>query len=242
MIKINRPDEVPEVLLNKGKEKTLEHRVEYDNGKRKFKFDNSIYGHETVKESLVKMQHGKCCYCETSSTPPPSFGDIEHFRPKSHYYWLAYDWDNLLFSCERCNRSFKRAEFPLENPDDRAKSHYDDITKERPLLINPALENPEDYMTFNGMMAVAIDGNLKGRRTIKVLGLNANDLLNIREKVYERLRQYYTLILKFKDRVKELEEDFSDLSETLNKAMEDSEPYAAMARAAIESRFQPGAR
>jgi uncharacterized protein (TIGR02646 family) len=242
LIKINRPEEVPKTLSKRGKEETLKLCAEYDRGEREFEINSKIYGSKTIKNKLKKAQHGKCCYCETRATPPPSYGDVEHFRPKSHYYWLTYDWDNLLFSCERCNRSFKRAKFPLENPDDQAKSHSDDITKERPLLINPANENPEDFISFNGMMAVAIDDNEKGRTTIKVLGLNESDVVNVRERVYNELRNKYLLIVDLQNKDIDLEQEISGLNEYLEIACKSTEPFAAMARAALRTSFQPGTR
>lgn len=54
------------------------------------------------KAQLARETRGKCGFCEapTSST---YFGDVEHFRPKADYWWLAYCYDNYLFSCRVCN-------------------------------------------------------------------------------------------------------------------------------------------
>jgi hypothetical protein len=40
---------------------------------------------------------------------------VEHFRPKSVYWWLAYCYDNYAFSCQLCNQKFKSDAFPLED-------------------------------------------------------------------------------------------------------------------------------
>jgi hypothetical protein len=56
--------------------------------------------------------HGKCAYCE-APTSLVAHGDVEHYRPKSEYWWLAYVYDNYLASCQLCNQSFKKAKFPL---------------------------------------------------------------------------------------------------------------------------------
>src|SRR5712691_15858 len=79
-----------------------------------------------VYMSLSGPFHGKCAYCE-SFIAADQPGDLDHFRPKGKvtnsdhqsimiqdeqghamphpgYYWLAYDWRNLLPSCEDCNR------------------------------------------------------------------------------------------------------------------------------------------
>jgi len=62
---------------------------------------NSLYKSSDVMVELRKQHSGMCVYCEkdlTDNTP-----HVEHFRPKSHYWWLAYSWDNLFLSCEECN-------------------------------------------------------------------------------------------------------------------------------------------
>ena len=64
------------------------------------------------------------------------------------YYWLAYEWSNLLFCCRLCNQQFKRNHFPLADPARRARSHRDDIGQEEPLLINPAIEDPAAFLEF----------------------------------------------------------------------------------------------
>lgn len=70
-------------------------------GSRVFK----AYADKTVRKTLKAMLHGKCAYCESRITTIYS-GDIEHFRPKGGgYYWLAADWDNLLFACPFCNQT-----------------------------------------------------------------------------------------------------------------------------------------
>jgi len=129
MIQITKPEKVPEILQTKGAKECGEMCQDYDKGVRKFKFDGDIYGHAEVKQLLYEIQNEKCIYCETKFTHN-SPGDIEHFRPKSLYYWLAYDWKNLFLSCEECNRRYKRDKFPLFNPANKNNSHHDfDRTK-----------------------------------------------------------------------------------------------------------------
>lgn len=75
----------------------------------------TVYANKQVRKQLKKMFHGKCAYCESKITSIYS-GDIEHFRPKGGYgennpltkpgyYWLAADWNNLLFACPFCNQT-----------------------------------------------------------------------------------------------------------------------------------------
>ena len=77
------------------------------------KVKKDIYKADDVRLQLETDQHYKCAYCECYL--PLQYHDVEHFRPKSHYYWLGHDWKNLLYSCERCNRLYKKAKFPKRN-------------------------------------------------------------------------------------------------------------------------------
>lgn len=64
------------------------------------------------KETLKAESGGKCAYCETPFSAG-GHGDVEHFRPKSTYWWLAYCYDNHCYSCQICNQSYKGDKFPI---------------------------------------------------------------------------------------------------------------------------------
>jgi uncharacterized protein (TIGR02646 family) len=73
-------------------------------------WDNTVW--KEAKAQLLKESAGKCAYCE-SPTSVVSFGDVEHFRPKSKYWWLAYCYENYLPACIMCNQKFKQDYFEL---------------------------------------------------------------------------------------------------------------------------------
>jgi hypothetical protein len=103
-------------------------------------FDDRIWGE--LKVWLLKnVFNNKCAYCETPL--PRQSGHAEHFRPKGGvkyktekksitaftkdalenqiehpgYFWLAYNWKNLLPSCELCNAGGgKKNQFPCKAP------------------------------------------------------------------------------------------------------------------------------
>jgi hypothetical protein len=75
-------------------------------------FDSEYW--KKAKKQLKSESSGKCAYCEAPTTVV-AHGDVEHFRPKSVYWWLAYCYDNYLFSCQICNQTFKGDNFPLAN-------------------------------------------------------------------------------------------------------------------------------
>ena len=62
---------------------------------------------KSAKEQLKKESSGKCAYCETT-TDVVAHGDVEHYRPKGIYWWLAYTYDNYLYACQICNQVYMR--------------------------------------------------------------------------------------------------------------------------------------
>lgn len=242
MIRVMRPDVAPAVLMTEGIPKAQEHCDAYDGGARDFQFDPMIYGHPTVKQLLVDMHHGKCCYCESKvrHTAP---GTIDHYRPKAAsqqqvgdplirpgYYWLAYQWENLLFECSACNQQNKRNLFPLANNTQRALSHLDSINQEQPLLIDPSQENPAEFISFREEYAFALNGNIRGRATIEILGLNdRNDLVERRRDILKILRLLRDVIFLLpQSRVA------ADAQLVLNEAVLETAEYTAMSRVLLQ--------
>jgi uncharacterized protein (TIGR02646 family) len=179
MIKINKSMPAPEVRNKQGVDQLVEltndliaaynaNSVSYDNGTVDFEFEQKVYGHSKVKRKLIKDQNGKCGFCE-SNILSISSGDVEHFRPKGGYhqnnkkrelskpgyYWLAYEWNNFILSCERCNRIHKKNYFPLLKSEYRCKNHNQDISQERPYFINPLTENPRNSIGFESLLRTA---------------------------------------------------------------------------------------
>lgn len=182
---------------SKGDIATRQLMADFDAGVREFEFDSTIYGHSSVKLALVTLQHGKCCFCE-STIRHIMPGDVEHFRPKAGYfvqtenalskpgyYWLAYNFSNLYLSCEICNRTFKKNYFPLTNEATRVRSHHNhaDLINENPLLIHLEEDDPSDHLEFS--REVPIGKDLKGTTTIDRLGLDRNELNTERLNYYE---------------------------------------------------------
>ena len=68
---------------------------------------------KAAKKQLFIETNGKCAYCE-ANTQVVAHGDVEHYRPKSIYWWLAYCYENYLVSCAICNEVHKRDRFPTK--------------------------------------------------------------------------------------------------------------------------------
>ena len=202
MIRIILPEE-PTILATEGTKRTREDCEAYDARPNDsfasvFVVLEHIYRAEEVKRALLGAQFDKCCYCERkmgASSP----GDIEHYRPKKRvrqdmaskeekrgYYWLAYSWSNLLVACEKCNREWKRTQFPLAKPERRARCHHDRIEEEEPLIVHPALEDPRRHIRFRKDVPEGL--TLVGITTIRVLGLASRaELVDVRVKKFRQL-------------------------------------------------------
>ncbi len=145
----------------------------------------SIYKADDVRQQLENDQHYKCAYCECYL--PLQYHDVEHYRPKSHYYWLGHEWKNLLYSCERCNRLYKKTRFPLAADSIQANAPADDITQEHPLLINPSEIDPALHIRFDKHEAKGVTP--EGKMTIEVFHLNDRnecpELIDNRKQLYE---------------------------------------------------------
>jgi len=129
-----------------------------------------------TKNQLLVETHNKCAYCESDVTTV-SFGDVEHYRPKSVYWWLAYVYDNYLASCAICNQRFKGKKFefsgnaipfpPLTTAttdaeiaelasqlipdplDGVAIAAFEEIHRvEAPLIPNPYIDDPEPIFNW----------------------------------------------------------------------------------------------
>lgn len=150
-----------------------------------------IYKADDVRSQLMCDQGRKCAYCECRVRT--AYNDVEHYRPKRDYYWLGHDWNNLLYACNECNRTYKKHFFPLRDETARDLQHQN-ITNEEPLIVNPAFENPEDHIKFRRHIAVFLSD--KGEETIRLLQLNnRGELLQDRKEVYEE----YEYLLKAKN-------------------------------------------
>src|SRR5882724_5240627 len=155
------------------------------------RFDHRVW--IDFKPLLRSIFHGKCAYCE-SNVDVAGHGDVEMYRPKSLYPYLAYDWHNLLYSCAICNQRYKKNQFPLKEKKARASapSPESDTSAEEPLLLHPYFDQPQEHLSFSAgeeTREVHVTGlNERGRTTIDVLGLNRPELLLWRFETWNRVR------------------------------------------------------
>ena len=181
---------------------------------------NSRYKKEDIKTELKNIYRSKCAFCEQKIER----FDVEHFRPKSIYYWLAFSWDNLLVACPVCNGNKTNhfevlKERAVYNDEDYISIHklgkkYDKIEKN--LFYNPESEDPEPNLIYDKTGFIYSE-NEKLNYTIQTCKLNRPYLIERRKKIMDlfekRQKEMYLLYLFSKDkkylyRIKALREVF----------------------------------
>lgn len=119
----------------------------------------------------------RCGYCERICDFHAPTGrkqpTIDHFRPRSRFPDLTYEWTNWIFSCRRCNVDFKQDKWP--------NTGYVDPCEDE------TTERPDDFFDYDVEKGEVIpkDGlsqsaQRKALVTIRDLGLNERDLVQAR--------------------------------------------------------------
>lgn len=176
------------------------------------------------------------------------------------YWWIAMEWTNLLPSCIDCNRkrnqptpegdtslvrlheqtaqftrsvtigSGKKDSFPLAATGIRSRSATDPLQAEKPLLLNPAEDDPQKHMEYffdreNPVSFIlpralpdgedddfAGEGRLsqKGATSIHVYGLNRLRLVQARTEILRKLEFLAGLVIDLKSLADELGDDGDD--------------------------------
>lgn len=148
--------------------------------------DNDTFA--VVRRTLGSMCAGprRCMYCEDSAA-----SEIEHFRPKTFYPDLVFEWLNYLYTCGPCNNN-KRSQFRIlvDPPEyvDLVRRRADDLVE--PLnglavLIDPRRDHPLEFMSLDlvdtfWFMPRHAEGTVEHARadyTIKCLKLNERPFL-----------------------------------------------------------------
>jgi uncharacterized protein (TIGR02646 family) len=204
MIYIDRSKiKLPEVLGSSRVEKAREQaKKRFLEGfgpstQQRYEFDDTWY--REVRIVLTEALYGKCAYCE-SKVSGGAILDMEHFRPirsiaearyHTGYWWLAYEWLNILAVCRNCNSS-KGNRFPLETERLRARNPGEE-RREDNLLLDPTVDDPSVHLVFN-LDGTASSETNRGQGSIAVLDLNRASLVQAR---LAKVRHILTVIKAF---------------------------------------------
>ncbi len=214
MTPIRKPHSVPEALTNAEANAEFQKNIEAQAFVGK-----DVY--RKVRTELEALYHSKCAYCESKITTI-GYSRIEHYRPKSNYYWLAYSWDNLLLACERCNTnkgnkfeiSGTKIEYANERLDELQTNSSKFDTTERPKIVNPEqVSDFSEHLTFN-LNAELIGISDEMNYTINICKLNREELKESRFRILNNHK--FSLTLQ-KDKIQALLRLIKELEYSISK-------------------------
>lgn len=147
MQRLHRPPvKLPTLTVGAGAKKALKH-LEDRTDDPTAELDFPAHWNEPDVRGALYAMHGRICAFCLSELPRGDRGDVEHFRPKSLYFWLAYAFENYLLSCSECNRRFKRDHFPLAGGARRiAYQDRGDLEREERLFLDPVEDRVEEWL------------------------------------------------------------------------------------------------
>ena len=256
-----RPNISPQIAaLQEAKFQVLR---EVDPQERRVLFERYRARWTAVREAFEEHSNGKCWYVECSN--PGADNDIDHYRPKSSvaqdpthpgYYWLAFEWRNLRLSCQRANRLRRNPEtgetggkgdnFPLVNPQNRARTPDDDLSLEIPAILDPT--NPDDVaaLTFRANGDVDLVPERKGEHIQEAkleasrrhLHLNWPKFREARVKLYNQIERFVhrgeRLAPQNYDGMHAVAQAFLDICQDLANWTEPHQQFSMAARAYVE--------
>jgi len=217
-----------------------------------FSFSEKLWGE--LKSHLQTLFHDKCAYCEASFRDV-AWGDVEHFRPKRKvtddknapillsdgsglphpgYFWLAYDPENFLPSCQLCNQApAKLNQFPVQGA--RASAPGDDLEAEKAVLLNPYRDGDDDprhHLRFvpsrEGVSFGTVVGvTEKGKISVRVYRLNREMLIEKRRAAQDAIRNELKTALVM--------EDSQRLVTIWRECSEGTRPFSSALRVEVES-------
>lgn len=204
MIRRERPETAPRSLTI-GREDALDLLRDYHQrqiSQSRYLLKPELVQNPDVVEALSSMFDAKCAYCETATTSP----FVEWHRPpqeamnrdrevaRDHYWWLAYDWENLYPICAACH-SYKGQWFPVRRRRADPEARGPLLFSEDPLFLDPCLDLPESHLLYE------VDGTIIGADeraaiTIETLGLNRTELVIDRQLA---ARQIFEVVERFEE-------------------------------------------
>lgn len=179
-------------------------------------------------------------------------GAVAEVADHRGYWWIAMAWENLLPSCIDCNRkrnhvtprgdtslvrlldnavgfssgvilgTGKKDSFPIADMGIRASKRGDSLADEKPLLLDPCVDNPSDHLVYffdwtnpiSFILPKQLPGDpdfsgpdglsIRGATSVHVYGLNRLRLVQARTRLLRRLEFLADLAIELKVLAQEL--------------------------------------
>ena len=213
------------------------------------------------KDIFERAQFGKCGFCESKVTAvavgavehhaPKSevhtLGTPGRERPDSSnlvqgtrktiqvhacgYWWRAYDWNNWLYACERCNSAWKRCLYPVAEVPHPAPDEATPVTR---LLLHPFDDDPLEHLDFDEQgFILARAHSARGFATIETCGLDRESVRKERARV---ARSAWSHAMRVAEAINnDAERIARDNVQDLLRLGGSDAPWAGVVRAAVRS-------
>ncbi|WP_430413059.1 AAA family ATPase [Kordia sp.] len=157
---------------------------------------------------------------------------------QDHYWWLTYEWENLYACCHSCSR-FKSNLFPVEGKRAPLQTSHGQISSaEKAFLIDPCVDDPSLFFEFNISSCEIVPTNdqklsffskikeldfkaahnkQKAEATIKILGLNRQDLIYERQQIIKELNAAIEAMRRGTDKTHSTAEKWNDVLKGTSK-------------------------
>ena len=198
MIRIEKqkaPDFLNSSTVDLATEKMKEFFASKNRSQKRYDWPFNAEIDKELKGHLHEVFHGKCGYCEIK-IDYAELGTVDRYRPNNGvrdknefhqdlYWWLTFEWDNLIYACKECNQ-YKGNYFPIKGR--RALNEKDDYENEHRMLLNPYLDETDKHLNYihsnDGHIDALTD---EGNQTIELLRLNRTNLLEGRRKARKEI-------------------------------------------------------
>jgi uncharacterized protein (TIGR02646 family) len=138
---------------------------------------------DVVYYSLLEEQGYICCYCGRPIARKQCH--IEHFKPKSVYKHLTFEYTNLIASCQ--GEDEERPRVPIHC------GHKKQAWFDEELMISPLDKNCETYFKYSGFGEILPtddpDKQAAAKTTIQKLALDINKLRKLRRAAIDAVLQ-----------------------------------------------------
>ena len=162
--------------------------------RRSFDFDFWPWLIEALIPPLAEMSHGRCCFCGRADgheidmrphrlRPPQDAVAADGRTSRRHYWWLAYEWENLYLACGGCRKA-QGSKFPTEKRRARVGTRSGLNERELPLVVDPAGQDPEPHFVYLDSGEVTWSDE-RGLITIETFDLNRPELIEGRRERIE---------------------------------------------------------
>jgi uncharacterized protein (TIGR02646 family) len=142
---------------------------------------------ETIEPNMVSEQNFQCAYTEIDIEENANSSHIDHFHKQSIFPALRFEWSNLFTST---NNTY----YGAKHKDNTYRLQQEDFQ----YLINPSIENPNDYFkySFTGEILIKVNDEnsseyKKAKLTKDAFNLNERSLVEQRQTVAKIVKIYF---------------------------------------------------